>query len=57
MIQVPDDGSLKFNRSAEGRHKSLTLDPAQKDKIIQAYIDIASAKPVPRQPPIRKKQP
>ena len=57
VIQVLDDGSLKFNRSAEGKHKSLTFDPAQKDKIIHTYIDVASAKPVPRPPPFRKKQP
>jgi len=55
-IQVLDDGRIRFRQSAEGRHKSLSFVPAEKDKIIQAYIDIASAKPVPR-PSFRKKQP
>jgi hypothetical protein len=55
-IQVLDDGSLQFRQSAEGKHKSLSFVPAEKDKIIKAYIDISSAKPVPR-PTFRKKQP
>jgi hypothetical protein len=33
---------------AGDRRKRLTLDPSQKDRIIQAYTELASAKPVPR---------
>ena len=33
---------------AEGGRKRLGLDPSQKDRIIQAYTQLASAKPVPR---------
>jgi hypothetical protein len=32
------------------KHRSLILDPEQKERIIQAYIEMASAKPVPRKP-------
>jgi hypothetical protein len=57
-IQLRQDGSFEFHRSAEGKHKSLSFEPAQKDKIVQAYIEIASAKPVPRParfgPPVKK---
>jgi hypothetical protein len=56
MIQVLDEGGLAFHPSPEGKHKSLSFIPTEKDKIIQAYIDLASAKPVPR-PSFRKKQP
>jgi len=45
-IAVRDDGKLGFTASAQGRHQTLTLDPAQKEKVLQAYIDLASAKPV-----------
>lgn len=47
-IQMTDDGRMTVAPSAEGKHRSLTVDPAQKDKIVQAYTEIASAKPVPR---------
>lgn len=47
-ISVQEDGSTKFTPSANGRHRYLIADPAQKDKIIAAYIELASAKPVPR---------
>jgi hypothetical protein len=55
-IQPLDDGSVAFHKSADGKHKALRLDPAKKDKIIQAFIEVASAKPVPR-PVFKKKQP
>jgi hypothetical protein len=55
-IQVLDDGRLGFHPSPEGKQKSLSFVPAEKDKIVQAYIDVAGAKPVPR-PSFRKKQP
>ncbi|HZL57593.1 MAG TPA: hypothetical protein VFC21_10950 [Bryobacteraceae bacterium] len=45
-VTVRDDGKLGFAASAQGRHQTLTLDPAQKEKVLQAYIDLASAKPV-----------
>jgi len=54
-IQVLDDGRTRFQPSAGGRHRYLIADPAQKDKILQAYIELASTKPVPRAPRFRKK--
>lgn len=44
-IEALDTG-WRFTPSAAGKHRRLIADPAQKEKIIQAYIEIASAKPV-----------
>ncbi len=49
-ISVLDDGRTKFTPSPEGKHRYLILDPAQKELVIKTYTEIASAKPVPRQP-------
>jgi hypothetical protein len=32
------------------------LDPEQKERVIKTYIEIAGAKPVPRQPRFRRQQ-
>jgi hypothetical protein len=48
-ISVTADGRTTFNPAAGGRHRYLILDPAQKDRIIKTYVEIASAKPVVRQ--------
>lgn len=55
-ITVLDDGSTKFTPSAEGKHRYLILDSEQKERVIQTFIEIASAKPVPRQPRRRPQQ-
>ena len=55
-ITVLDDGSTKFTPSAQGRHRYLILDPAQKERIIKVYTEVASAKPVPRVPRFRLKE-
>jgi inosine-uridine nucleoside N-ribohydrolase len=55
-IVVQDDGRTKFTPAADGRHRYLILDPEQKDRIIKTYIEIASAKPVPKQPRFRPGQ-
>ncbi len=47
-IGVSGDGTLKFTLSPSGRHRSIAVDPAQKDRIIQVHREVASAKPVPR---------
>jgi inosine-uridine nucleoside N-ribohydrolase len=49
-IIVSDDGRTSFAASDKGRHRYLILDPAQKERIIRTYTEIASAKPVPRKP-------
>jgi len=55
-ITVLDDGSTKFTPSAQGKHRYLILDPAQKERIIKVYTEVASAKPVPRVPRFRLKE-
>jgi len=55
-IQVGDDGSTRFAPSADGKHRYLILDPAQKDKVLQAYTELASTKQVPRPTRFRPQQ-
>ncbi len=42
----PEDGYFKL--SGSGKRTRLVLDPEQKDRILKAYVELASAKPVPR---------
>jgi inosine-uridine nucleoside N-ribohydrolase len=44
-ISVDDEGRTTFAAAEKGTHQYLVVDPAQKDKIMLAYIDLASAKP------------
>jgi hypothetical protein len=44
-LAVTDDGSLRFSPGG-GKVRALLPDPAQKEKITQLYIEVASAKPV-----------
>ncbi|MGO9262189.1 MAG: hypothetical protein ACLQU1_38690 [Bryobacteraceae bacterium] len=57
-LSVLDDGRLRFTPSPDGKHKYLIADPAQKDRVTQAYTELASTKPVPRRSfrPTQKKQ-
>ena len=48
-IRVQDDGGTSFTASDKGRHQYLAIDPEQKEKVVQAYVELASAKPVIRQ--------
>lgn len=48
-MSLSADGKSSFAASATGKHQYLIFDPAQKDKILTAYVDLASAKPVVRQ--------
>jgi hypothetical protein len=48
-ITVSDDGRTMFTASPDGKHQYLILDPAQKERIISTFVEISSAKPVPRQ--------
>ena len=47
-ITVLDDGQTKFTPGAGGKHRYLIADPAQKEKVIQQYTEMVSAKPVPK---------
>ncbi len=55
-MTILEDGSTKFTASADGKHQYLILDPAQKERIIETYAKVVSAKPVARQPqfPLKK---
>jgi hypothetical protein len=55
-IAVLDDGRTKFTASAEGKHRYLIADPAQKERVLAAYVELASERPKPRQRPFPKKQ-
>jgi hypothetical protein len=52
-ISVLEDGRNKFTPSPEGRHRYLVVYPAQKQKVIQTYVEMASAKPTVRAPRFR----
>jgi inosine-uridine nucleoside N-ribohydrolase len=49
-ITVLDDGRTKFTPGAGGRHRYLIVDPAQKEKVVNMYTELVSAKPAPRAP-------
>jgi len=55
-ITVLEDGRTKFTPAADGKHRYLILDPSQKDNIIKAYTELASTRPVVRQPRRRPQQ-
>ncbi|MCC6392534.1 MAG: nucleoside hydrolase [Bryobacterales bacterium] len=55
-IQVTDEGHTRFVQSPHGKHRYLMLDPGHKERVLQAYTEIASAKPAPRRLPFQKKQ-
>ena len=47
-ISVQDDGSTRFTPAADGKHRYLIVDPAQKDRIASLYTAMVSAPPAPR---------
>jgi purine nucleosidase len=44
-IGVDDQGRTSFAAAENGTHRYLIVDPAQKEKITTAYVELASAKP------------
>ena len=56
VIRIREDAGTEFTASANGKHRHLILDPAQKDRIIKAYVELASAKPVVRRPRFGQQQ-
>ncbi len=44
----PKDGYFKV--SDQGKRARLVLDPEQKERIVKVFVEMASAKPVPRKP-------
>jgi hypothetical protein len=45
-IAVQSEGPAAFTPSPQGTHYRLTMDPEKQDKVIQAWVELASAKPV-----------
>ncbi|MGD1068608.1 MAG: hypothetical protein ABSB15_00580 [Bryobacteraceae bacterium] len=54
-VSVGNDGRTVFQPSAQGRHRYLKADPAQRERIMKVYVEMASAKPVA--PPPRRLPP
>lgn len=50
VIEISNDGTPVFTASTQGKHQVLNPDPAQKDKVLKDFVELASAKPAP---PIR----
>ncbi|MEP6918867.1 MAG: hypothetical protein ABJC89_24720 [Acidobacteriota bacterium] len=47
-ISVSDDGRTQFTPGADGKHRYVIVDPAQKDRVTKFYTDMVSAPPAPR---------
>jgi len=47
-ISVLEDGRTRFTPSADGKHRYLIVDPAQKERIVSLYTALVSAPPAPR---------
>jgi mono/diheme cytochrome c family protein len=54
-VKILDDGRTEFTAAPNGKHRYLIDDPAQKDRVIEAYVKLASAQPPP--PPQRRGAP
>lgn len=58
-VQVDAEGHTKFVESAGGKHRYLSVDEGQKERVVKAFTELASAKPVVRaprfRPPVEKK--
>ncbi len=46
----PKEGYFQLSEAQSGQPRRLIFDPAQKERIIKLYIEMATAKPVPRKP-------
>ena len=47
-ISIGNDGRTTLTPSADGKHRFLIADPAQKERIVPLFVETASTKPVPR---------
>lgn len=47
-ISVLDDGRTRFTAAADGKHRYLIVDPAQKEAVIGLYTALVPAQPAPR---------
>src|SRR6185503_10562791 len=44
-IEVTAGGQTRLRESAAGKHRYLIVEPAQKDRITEAFVALATAKP------------
>jgi len=47
-ISVQDDGRTRFAPAADGKHRYVIVDSAQRDQVISTYTALVSAPPAPR---------
>lgn len=47
-ISVLDDGRTRFTPEADGKHRYVIVDPAQKERVVNLYTAMVSAAPAPR---------
>jgi hypothetical protein len=55
-ISIGSDGRTTLAPPADGKHRYLIADAAQKDRIVPLFVETASTKPVPRAPRFRPQQ-
>lgn len=48
VLEILDGGKTRFRPDAQGKLRVASLIPAKKDELLAAYVELASAKPVPR---------
>ncbi|MCB1021891.1 MAG: hypothetical protein H6509_03570 [Bryobacterales bacterium] len=51
VISIGSDGRAEFHPGGHGRHRYLIFDPEQKQRLADAYLELASAEPAPRELP------
>jgi hypothetical protein len=44
------DAGVEFVSAANGKHRQMIVDPAQKEAVLKTYVELVSIKPVPRRP-------
>lgn len=55
ILSTGTDGKVSFAPSASGKHRQVSMIDANRDQIQKAFVELTSAKPVPRAP--RRKPP
>ncbi len=55
-ITLGEGGKLNLTPASGGKHRHLIFDPAQKDRLLAAYTELVTAKPVVRAPRIRPQE-
>jgi hypothetical protein len=54
-VSVAADGGMRFAASPGGKVRNLIVAPGRKEEIVQAFVELVSAKPVA--PPVRTRRP